>query len=83
MSLAHKIRQVLLQDWDPVGIKHVPQAQNEYDPYLANITRLVKSQALQNDIAAALFQAEVNMGLGANESRANLVAAKLVLIHSE
>lgn len=82
MSLANQIRQIFLQDWDPVGIKHVPQAQDEYDSYLANITRLVQSQAAKNDIAAALLRAEVDMGLGTNENRANLVAAKLLLIYS-
>ena len=82
MSLANQIRQIFVQDWDPVGIKNVPEAQDEYDQYLANITRMVQSQASQSHVAAALLQAEVNMGLVANENRANLIAEKLLLIHS-
>ncbi len=80
LSLTHQIRQILLQHWDPVAIKHVPQAQDEYDTYLPKISLLLKSHASQSDIAAALLQAEADMGLAANEGRANLVAAKLLFI---
>ena len=82
MSLAHQIKQILLQEWDPVEIKNIQQAQDEYDSYLAHITQLLQSQASQSAIALALVQAEVDMGLKANQSRANMVAENLLLIHS-
>ena len=27
----HAIREILLRDWDPVGVADVPEAQDEYD----------------------------------------------------
>jgi hypothetical protein len=35
------IRQVLLDVWDPIGIKDVKEAQDEYDSYLGGIYELL------------------------------------------
>jgi hypothetical protein len=32
-----RIREVLLRDWDPIGVSNVPQASDEYDAYLDEI----------------------------------------------
>lgn len=37
-----KIRSVLLQYWDPIGIKNEPRAQDEYDGYIPEIIRRIE-----------------------------------------
>jgi hypothetical protein len=29
-----RVRQILLHDWDPIGIQDVPEASDEYDRYV-------------------------------------------------
>jgi len=37
------IRAVLLCDWDPIGVSHVAEAQDEYDGYVGEIyTMLIR-----------------------------------------
>jgi hypothetical protein len=31
------IRQILLRDWDPIGVADVAEAQDEYDGYISKI----------------------------------------------
>jgi hypothetical protein len=28
-----RLRQILLRDWDPIGVQHAPEASDEYDAY--------------------------------------------------
>ena len=39
------IRHVLLEVWDPIGIKDEPNAQGEYDGYIGKIYELLVSHA--------------------------------------
>ena len=31
------IRQILMKEWDPIGVSHVVEAQDEYDSYIPHI----------------------------------------------
>jgi len=42
--LKKEIRRVLLQAWDPIGIKDEPNAQGEYDSYIGPIYELLVSE---------------------------------------
>lgn len=53
------IRRVLLQEWDPVGVADIPQAQDEYDSYVGGVYRLLASEASAAEIAEHLYQIEV------------------------
>ena len=48
------IRPVLMQVWDPIGIKDEPNAQDEYDGYLGNVHELLVSDASDCRIAEHL-----------------------------
>jgi hypothetical protein len=39
------IRRVFLDVWDPIGVRHAPNAQDEYDTYLGGIFELLMSKA--------------------------------------
>ncbi|MEO8224487.1 MAG: hypothetical protein ABI661_06755 [Gammaproteobacteria bacterium] len=58
------IRQVLLHDWDPIGVPPAPQAQDEYDSYVGAVYRLLAAGASEREMAAHLREIEVEwMGL--------------------
>jgi hypothetical protein len=42
-SIQESIRDILLRDWDPIGINDVPEAQDEYDSYVGGVYRLLAS----------------------------------------
>jgi hypothetical protein len=73
------IRQVLLRDWDPIGVAHVPEAQDEYDSYVSQIYGLLIRRERRQKLVDFLWWAEtVNMGLYGNRQRAERVADLLL-----
>jgi hypothetical protein len=65
------IRQVLLNVWDPIGIKDEINAQDEYDAYIGEIYELLISGASDRQITDRLFFiVRERMGLDAATSEA-------------
>jgi hypothetical protein len=52
------IRLVLLRDWDPIGVRDAPQAQDEYDGYVGGVYQLLASGATLSELAEHLLQIE-------------------------
>ena len=64
-KIMENIRKVLLQEWDPIGVKDIPEAQDEYDSYAGGVYRLLASHSSAEQIARHLAQIEdEQMGLG-------------------
>lgn len=38
MRYHQAIREALMKEWDPIGVAHIPEAQDEYDGYVAPST---------------------------------------------
>jgi len=77
-EIQEKIRQVLLHEWDPIGVGDVPGVQGEYDSYVGGIYRLLASGASEHQIIERLHNLEaVSMGLNGNRERLKGVAEKL------
>ncbi len=58
------IRHVLLDVWDPIGIKDEPNAQDEYDGYIGRLYELLVSGAPDADLVDHLYwAAHDRMGL--------------------
>jgi hypothetical protein len=55
------IRQVLLRDWDPIGIADVREAQDEYDSYIGGVYHLLASGADETRIASHLSAVQTEM----------------------
>ena len=73
-----RIRQVLLHEWDPIGVGDIPEAQDEYDSYVGGIYRLLASGASEYQIIERLYNIEtVSMGLNGNREALGGVAEKL------
>jgi hypothetical protein len=63
--ITSEIRLVLLDVWDPIGIKNEPDAQDEYDCCLGGLFRLLTTDATDDQIADYLSRQETeHMGLG-------------------
>jgi hypothetical protein len=71
---ARGLRQVLMEEWDPIHVRDFPEAQDEYDSYLGPIAERLRSGSSPEDLAAYLdFVTEERMGLG-NPKKANPLA---------
>lgn len=81
-SLTEDIRQVLMQNWDPIGIADIPETHDEYDSYIAEIARMIVRRGSADDIARLLLAAEQNMGVEPNADRASEAARRLLGIGS-
>ena len=58
------IRDVLLREWDPIGVRDIPEAHGEYDGYVGGVYRLLASNASEDQLVEHLDQIETaGMGL--------------------
>jgi hypothetical protein len=63
-SIKQDIRRVLMDVWDPIGVKGIPNAHDEYDSYINTVFEWLTSGASDDDIAKGLLHiASVIMGL--------------------
>jgi hypothetical protein len=44
-ELWQAVKEVLFQEWDPIGINSNPLCGDEYDSYVSTIVRLLKAEA--------------------------------------
>jgi len=67
-EIQESIGQVLMQDWDPIGLSDVPEAQGEYDAYVGGVYRLLVSGASEDEIIEHLYKIESDtIGMPATE----------------
>jgi hypothetical protein len=72
------IRQVLFEDWDPIGINDCAP-RDEYDAYIGGIYRLLVSGGTEDELCEHLRQLETTqMGSPTNEEHRRMVANKLM-----
>jgi hypothetical protein len=86
-SGAAQLRRILMDEWDPIGVRGVPEASDEYDSYLGQIGGRLREGQGADAIAAFLTDLEENrMGLGVSEAARNpniALAERLVGWHAE
>jgi len=78
-----KIRQILLTDWDPVGIRDNPKLSDEYDRYVS----VVEEEIIRTDsvelVSELLKEIETNqIGLETTDALRRATAIKLVALRS-
>ena len=76
-NITEAIRQVLVRDWDPIGVKDDPEwPRDEYDSYIGEIYRYLARGESPEFIARHLrFIEETAMGLGHLPESARLAVA--------
>jgi hypothetical protein len=76
-----EIKRVLLQEWDPIGVGDVPEAQDEYDGYVPDVHRLLMRRASLLEVFDYLWQLETeHMGLRGNRAHTQEIADVLVAL---
>jgi hypothetical protein len=72
------VRRALLEEWDPIGVKDSPHAQDEYDAYVSEVVALVTRHATSEEIFGYLWWLETeHMGLDGDWSATQKVARAL------
>jgi hypothetical protein len=83
-----RVGQILLEHWDPIGVRDIPEASDEYDSYVGEVyVMLMDHRASEAAINAYLFStATGHMGLSPSDSLATAsanTAAILVALRPE
>ena len=83
-----RVRRILLQDWDPIGVRDIPGASDEYDNYADKAyVMLMDDRATAESIASYLYGiAAEYIGLGHSarlKEDARRVAETLVALRPE
>jgi hypothetical protein len=72
------IRDILLHEWDPLGVSQIPEAADEYDSYLPHVHRLIVEGADARKILDYLQAIETKeIGVWGDPKIAERVAARL------
>ena len=76
--LCSKVRAILSADWDPIGVRDVPEAKDEYEPYVVPVAKRLMAAISHSNLSNYLLEIETGtMGLGGDNDRARAVAEKL------
>ena len=59
-----EIRRILMERWDPIGVREETMAADEYDEYATQIFGLLARGASDDQVVGYLGQAEDQIGLG-------------------
>jgi hypothetical protein len=49
-ALHQNIKDVLLKEWDPIGVQAIPEAQDEYDGYVSAVYSMLIAQKPINEL---------------------------------
>ena len=76
------VHEILITQWDPIGVGREPRAQDEYDSYIPGIERHIRNGADRQRLARHLRNLERDeMGLSVtNIERSLMVAARLLAL---
>jgi len=83
-ELSRRVGEILHYIWDPIGISEIPEARDEYDGYLGDITGMLMRGAGKEEISKRLdIIATETMGLsGTSEGRKHsMKTAELLIAH--
>ena len=86
MALYRRVDEVLTYVWDPIGVREVPQARDEYRSYLPQVFKRVLGASDPSSIAEYLLKVEgESMGFAPKDaSRKEAVRiAKLLIEHRD
>ena len=78
--LLEAVREILLREWDPIGVAHNPDCSNEYDRYARTISRYLSDGIDGYKLTAYLSQVQtVEMGLSSVDKERDKAIARLLL----
>lgn len=82
-TLHRAVHHAVLHEWDPIGVRNIPEAQNEYDAYVPKLCELLRFRKSHNEIAGYLWWlATEQIGLTGNRQATEAFAEKLIQLAS-
>ena len=73
------IRTILLEEWDPIGVSLIPEAQDEYDSYVGGVHRLLITHVDRAALFLHLWQIETeHMGLAGSRQHTEAIVDRLL-----
>lgn len=73
------IRRILLDEWDPIGIRNYPEAADEYDAYTGFIREQLNSRVPLQTLIDHLWQIETaHIGLNGDRKHTEQIAKRLM-----
>lgn len=73
------IRKVLIDDWDPIGVRGVAGVVDEYDSYIGQVYQILRGSRSADDLVDCLGRIEQEeIGVGTTERSRRDVALKLL-----
>ena len=73
-----------MNDWDPIEVKGIPEAEDEYDSYVPKIYNLLNHHESEKSVFDYLWEIETNyIGLSGNRKATKEVAKNLVTLRNE
>jgi hypothetical protein len=79
--ITHKLQKAFIEDWDPIGVGSIHEAQNEYDPYLEDTYELILNGATEEEVFEHLHLLETQcMGLEGDNENTKKFARKLLTL---
>lgn len=83
-DLHGQIRKILHEEWDPIGVCGIDEAQDEYDAYVASLYRLLIRRIGESEVFDYLWWAETeHMGLVGDRQRTAAIAKRLAGLVNE
>ena len=77
-SLHKQIWEILIKEWDPIGVQAIDEAQDEYDAYIPKIYSMLIARKPSSEVFEYLLWLETeHMGLKADRQRTSYIAEKL------
>lgn len=77
------IREILMREWDPIGVAGIPKAQDEYDSYIGDIYAiLIRRESVQRLVDYLWWAETEHMSLFGNRSRTEQVAQRIAELPS-
>jgi hypothetical protein len=73
-----KIRFILLNDWDPIGISPNINLFDEYDGYISLILRMLLNGTDEKELSSILYKIEQDIGIDRNIIYSNKAAHELI-----
>ncbi|MGA9836401.1 MAG: hypothetical protein WBQ26_03700 [Gemmatimonadaceae bacterium] len=64
-----EIKRILMEQWDPIGVRDEPMCADEYDVYATHLFGLLARGASDNEIVGYFGEAEDRIGLGRSSRR--------------
>src|ERR1700722_5917786 len=77
-----RVRQILMENWDPIGVRDAPEASDEYDSYVSEVyVMLMDHRASETAISAYLYTtATEHMGLSSSDHLAAASATTAAIL---